>query len=210
MKESSTLALSLLLLGGLAGGSYWLAEQARQSDAASSLATGEPDSFVERFTLTRLDAKGVGLYTIRAARMTHYPLEEVAKLEAPQLTSLNPDRPRVDMIADSARLTRAAHEIHLHGNVQMRRNDLKGGPELILNTPYLLVLPDQDLARTDQNFELTRGSSRISGRGLEFNERQRLLQFNPANQSGVRIRTVIDNPRAPASQGEAQKNSRRP
>lgn len=211
MKERSTLVLSLVLLGGLAAGSYWLAEQAHMGDAAAKKVTHEPDAWVENFTLTRIDPKGMGSYAVSARRMAHFPDDDTAELEAPRLVSLQRDRARVNMRADQGTLTSGAVEVHLRGNVEIRRappaSSSNQRAELILRTPALLVLPEQDVARTDQPVEMVQGDSRVTGRGMFFDNGKQLVQLNPTHLPGARVRATIA-PNRPATRSESQPESK--
>jgi len=195
LKERSTLVLSLVLLAGLAAGSYWLSERARMSDATPKKVTHEPDAWVENFTLTRIDPKGMGSYAISARRMQHFPDDDRSELEAPRLVSLQRDRARVNVRADHGTLSSGAVEVHLHGNVEIRRAPPGSNPdqktELILRTPALLILPRQDVARTDQPVEMIQGDSRVTGRGMIFDNGKQVVKLNPDLLPGARVRAII-------------------
>lgn len=201
MKERSTLLLSLALLGGLAAGSYWLAEQARLGDQGVRPKRHEPDYFVDQFSLTRMDPTGKGRYTVRASRVVHYPDDDSTEMVAPRLVSLAPDRPQVNMRADTGRISSDGVEVHLIGDVQVHRAADGQSAATVLRSPYLLVLPEQDIARTDREVDMVQGASRLTGRGLEFDNTQRLVRLNPNNQAGVRVHTTIapKNKAAPAA-----------
>jgi lipopolysaccharide export system protein LptC len=49
----------------------------------------------------------------------------------------------------------------------------KGQNELRVQTEYLQVLPDRDLARTDKPVVITEGRSRLAGVGMELNNKTR-------------------------------------
>lgn len=204
MRERSTLAISLVLLGALAAGSYWLAEQARLSDASAKGKRHEPDYWIERFGLTRMDEEGHGRYTISSARLVHYPDDDSTTLAQPRLVSLTPDKPRVNMRANEARISSDGERVDLIGDVEIRRAATGDSAEIVMRSPALLVLPEQDIARTDQPVEMIQGATRVAGRGLDFDNGKRYLQLNPNNIPGVRVnatfapRASVRNP-APAA-----------
>ena len=49
----------------------------------------------------------------------------------------------------------------------------KGQNALRVQTEYLQVLPDRDLARTDRQVVITEGRSRLAGTGMELNNKTR-------------------------------------
>ena len=48
---------------------------------------------------------------------------------------------------------------------------------MTLQTSYLHVIPDQDLAKTDRQVTLTSGNSTVTSVGLEFNNATRSLKL---------------------------------
>ena len=191
MRERSTLALSIALLGGLAAGSYWLAEQARLTVPSTGTARHEPDYFVEKFLLTRMDEQGKGRYTISAARLVHFPDDDTSDLTTPRLVSLAPERPLINMRADKAMISSDGVEVQLIGNVEIHRAAGGADAALRMRTPFLLVYPEQDIARTDRDVEMVRGDSIVTGRGLEFDNGKRVATLNPKNVPGNRVHAVI-------------------
>ncbi len=192
MKERSTLVLSLALLGGLAAGSYWLAEQARLGDAAQRARRHEPDYFVDRFALTRMDENGRGRYSISADRVVHYPDDDSTEMTQPRLVSLAAERARVSMRAERGHISSDGVEVLLSGNVEIHRAPSGKDAETTLRSPSLLVLPEQDIARTSEPVEMLRGGSRMAARGLEFDNGKRLTQLNPQHLAGARVHATFE------------------
>jgi lipopolysaccharide export system protein LptC len=61
--------------------------------------------------------------------------------------------------------------------VLVRRNAYSDQEEMTLQTSYLHVIPDQDLARTDREVTLTSGNSVVRSVGLEFNNATRSVKL---------------------------------
>src|SRR5271170_7301499 len=105
MRERGTLISSLVLLGSLAAGSYWLAVRARLGDAQARPRAHEIDYFAENFTLTRMDDKGSALYAVASQKMSHYADDDSTVLDQPEITSVRPNQPTVHMRADRGNVT---------------------------------------------------------------------------------------------------------
>jgi len=169
--------LSIVLLAGLAGTTYYLAELSsifRGPRAARHL-SHEPDYFVEHFALTRMNARGEPVFRMSAARLVHFPDDDSSEFVSPVLVSLDPSRPLVTLRADRGRSTRDGEQTHLHDHVVMTRAAAGDKPELQVRTDYVLVLANEDVARTDRPVEITYGGSSLTGVGMEFNNAARVL-----------------------------------
>jgi lipopolysaccharide export system protein LptC len=190
MRDRTTLFASFALLAGLAAGSYWLAERARQNDVRGEQRAHEPDYFVERFLQVRMDDRGLPLYTVEAGRMTHFADDDSTTLDAPVVVSRKPDRPVVEMQADTGQLSSDAERVQLAGNVSLRRAASATSAALDARTSYLLVLPEQDIARTNRPVHVTQGGSAIDAQSLEYDNGYRDVKFNTL--ASGRGRAVIE------------------
>ena len=190
MRERGTLVLSLALLGGLAVGSWWLAEEARRSDATQKKLAHDIDYYADKITLTRMDEKGLAQYTIEADHMVHFADDDSGELTRPRLVGVKADRPEMRIHADLGKTTGDGQEVRLFGNVEMRRAAAPGLPELVATGPYLMVLPEQEIARTDQPFVVTQAGSRITAHGMQYDNGYRTLNMDGGK--GGRVHAVIE------------------
>ena len=170
--------LSVALLAGLAGFSYYLAELSDRMDRLPARATpaDEPDYFVEGLALTRLNAAGRPVFRMSAQRMLHFPADDSSTFERPLLVSLDPGRPLVTVRAERARATEGGEQTHLYDAVRLTRAADAKRPELRIDTDYVLLLPEQDIARTDHPVRITQGASSLTGVGMEFDNAERVLK----------------------------------
>lgn len=202
MRERSTLVVSLVLLGSLAAGSYYLAVRARLSDPQARPRAHEPDYFAQNFTLTRMDDKGAALYAVASRGMTHYADDDSTVLERPEITSVRANQPTVHMSADTGDVTSDAQQVTLKGNVQMVRAATDTDAELRGYGSVLVVFPEEDVAKTDEPFELTHGGSKVWARTMVFDNTNRVVRMN----EGVEARgyTIMEpqKPRAAPKAGD--------
>jgi lipopolysaccharide export system protein LptC len=66
----------------------------------------------------------------------------------------------------------------LTGEVRLVREAGEGQPEMIIETDRAVVLPDSEIARTDQPVVIRRGEDRLTGTGMEFNNVDRSLRVD--------------------------------
>src|SRR5690606_32859328 len=94
-----------------------------------------------------------------------------SELEQPHLVHLSPERPPLHITADRGLVAGTGDEVELFDNVVVRRLATAQHPELKVETSYLQVFPDDQLARTPKEVFITEGASRLKGVGMEVNSR---------------------------------------
>jgi lipopolysaccharide export system protein LptC len=171
--------LSLGLAAGLAALTFWL-ERAVQApaSAASAGAPHEPDFIVDRVVATALDKAGKAESELTAQKMTHYPDNETTELEEPRLVQLRDQGPPLRIRAERGTVTKDGEEVRLYGNVRLVREASGTRPELRVETPFLLVFPKEEVARTPDSVVITEGRSRLSGVGMEYNHQTRAIELH--------------------------------
>ena len=168
----------LLLLLALAAASLWLERAVQPPERDKSGKTRhDPDFIAEDFGITKISATGKLEYKLSAARMLHYPDDETTDIVAPRLVQHHDKAASIVIHADRGRLSKNGAEARFYGNVVVVREADRGRRELRMQTEYLQVVPDRDLARTDQPVIITDGRSRLSGVGMEFNNKTRQFEL---------------------------------
>ncbi len=171
----------LLLMLALAAASLWLERTVQAPERNNSGKTRhDPDFVAEEFGITKIGVAGKPEYILSAARMLHYPDDESTDILAPRLVQHHDHATPVVIRADRGMITKNGAETNFHGNVVVLREAGRGKSELRVQTEYLQIVPDRDLARTDKPVIITEGRSRLSGVGLEFNNKTR--QFTLQSQ----------------------------
>jgi lipopolysaccharide export system protein LptC len=177
MKRSRVPSLfPLLLMLALAAGSFWLerAVQVPEPDRSGRM-RHDPDFVAEDFNITQMNAAGKPEYVLDAARMTHYPDDDSTDIVAPRLVQSQDKTSPISIRSDRGQLFSRGREAKLYGNVLVVRAAGKGQSEMRLQTEYLDVFPDRDFARTDKRVLITQDNSRLSGVGMEFNNKTQRL-----------------------------------
>ena len=157
--------LVMLLLGGL---TLWLRQAIEPPQPpGSSVASHEPAAVVERFTMTQLDEQGLPEYRLSAEKMLHFADERMTELIQPRLVRTQADS-TLTVLAERGRVEHGYREAYFYDNVRLVRAQKHKPSELQVQTDYLHVIPDRDLARTDRRVTITQGSSKLSGVGMEY------------------------------------------
>ena len=171
----------LLLLLALAAASFWLerAVQAPDYDKTGKL-RHDPDFIAEDFGITKMGANGKPEYSLSAARMLHYPDDESTDIVAPRLVQRHDDAAPIVIRADRGLISRNGEQASFFGNVVVVREASAQRSELRMQTEYLQIYPDRDLASTNRPVTITEGRSRLAGVGMELNNKTR--QFTLLSQ----------------------------
>lgn len=177
--------LPLLLLLAAA---YWLNQQVRPlPPTADRAARHDPDFIVSQFSAITLSELGTPRFMLAAQQMLHYPDDDSTHLEAPRITSLAADRPALYATAKRGTMSGKGDEIFLHDEVKIVRAASRGQSELVFTTSYLRVIPDRDLADTDQAVTMTDAHNKISAVGMQLDHKTReiklLAQVSSAHES---------------------------
>ena len=182
-RDRASYLFPLLLMLMLAAGSLWLerAVQPPERDKSGKM-RHDPDFIAEDFGITKMNAAGRPEYTLSAVHMLHHPDDESTDVVAPRIVQRRDDANPIVISAERGLISKNGEEASFYGNVVVVREAGRGQSELRVLTEYLHIVPDRDIARTDKPVTITEGRSRLSGVGMEFNNKTR--QF--ALQSQVR------------------------
>jgi lipopolysaccharide export system protein LptC len=170
--------LPLLPLFGLLGATYWLNQQVLPEPAKpDSSKRHDPDAIVENFSATKLNELGVPSFIIAATKMLHYPDDDSTTLEAPRITLLSSGQPAIHAVADRATISSNGDEVFLHDAVEVQREASKKQDKLTLQTEYLRIVPDQDLADTDRAVTIVDAHDIVHATGMEMDSKTRILKL---------------------------------
>lgn len=185
----------LALTAALALGSFWVLEVVRRSSGpdVTEANRNDPDYYIENFQFVRVSNAGQPEYSISGQRMTHYPVDDIHKVDQPVVKSLTPERPPMQATSKTATVDRINSKIHMYGEVHLDRAATAQRARLQLESEYLLLLTDQDIMQTDQPVTITQGQSVLKGKGMVANNATGELRLAgdvnvtyrpPSNQGG--------------------------
>jgi lipopolysaccharide export system protein LptC len=162
----ATTLFPLILLGLLAGMTYWLEMASRPpSGANDGKSRHDPDYLIENFHVQRFGPEGALQHTLHASLMRHYPDDDSTVVISPDLTYHRIPPTRVT--AREARLDSGAKHVELIDNVRVTRGSVAGKPETVLTTTRLDAWPDEETAATKEPVTITQGQSNVHGSGLQ-------------------------------------------
>lgn len=169
---------ALLPLLFLLAAAYWLNQQVQPLPAKpDSSKRHDPDFIVNNFSAATLNEQGTPRFMIAAKKMLHYPDDDSTHLEDPQLTSISPDRPALHASASNGSISGRGDEVFLRDNVKIIRAASARQSELVFTTTYLHVIPDRELAETDQPVTIMDAHNRINAIGMQLDNKTRVIKL---------------------------------
>ena len=171
--------LPLLLLAALAGLTFWLDRVVQPPATSRTLSPNvDPDYIVHGLSAVRMDAQGHVKHTLRAQKMTHYPEADVTVLLEPDFVTYTEGRSPVTVTSREARLSGNGEHVYFEHDVRVVRAAYADTSELTLETSYLHVIPDENIAKTDKPVTIRDATSVVSASGLELNSETRVLKLH--------------------------------
>ena len=178
MKERLHSWLPLIPLLLLLAATYWLSLQVQSPDSGSKKSMRhDPDYIMDNFTATTLDKQGKVRFVMSAQKMMHYPDDDRTYLDAPRLMSMAAEHPAMQMTALNGEVSSKGDELFLRNNVVIVRPAYANKSELTLRTSYLHIVPNKDIADTDQAVTLEDARVTLNAIGMEMDNKAHTVKF---------------------------------
>lgn len=173
------LIMIVIVLTALASGSFWGLQIMRRDaeDALAARPRGKPDYYVEKFRYVKMAGNGLPRYDITGEKIVHFPLTDSFEVSLPVITSLTREKPLMTLRSRRAMIEDDNSRIHMYGDVHADRAAAGSAEDMHLTTEYLLLLPDDGIARTDRPVEISMGRSVMSGTGMVINDATQEFQL---------------------------------
>lgn len=184
--KNLVVALILILAAGT-GAVYFASSSVQETmaPATTSPLDEDFDYYVQDMRATRFGSDGQAVSQLQAARVTHYPDDERAELEAPAFKSfdVNTDAWQVSAAAGTLRpdAERAEDRLELRGEVELYKL-LAREDFLDVRTSELTVFTDSEEVINDAPVTLRmRGSQAEGAKGMRALLAQDYIQLNDSN-----------------------------
>jgi lipopolysaccharide export system protein LptC len=184
MGERLSNLFPLALMALLAALTYWL-DRLVQSPAAApnALLRHDPDYIVDNLLATRMDVNGRIKNTLFAVKLVHFPDDDTTELAAPRFISYAKSAP-VTITSKTGLVSSNGENVYFKDNVRVVRAPYGEKSEMVVNTDYLHVLPDDNIAKTDRAVTITDANMVVNAVGMEMNSETRIMLLN-ARVKGV-------------------------
>jgi lipopolysaccharide export system protein LptC len=188
MKHWPSQLFPLILLGLLAGLSFWLQKSvAPEETRIDGKLRHDPDAYAENFIARRFDETGQLKYRLTGPYMVHYPDDDTSELTSPKLVSYRHESPPMTITAKHAKVTAKGETVFLWDDVVATRAATAERPEMVARMPDLTAQPDRGFAFTNSAVEVTQGRSWVKGVGAELDNKASTLVLQ-SQVTGLYIR----------------------
>jgi lipopolysaccharide export system protein LptC len=179
MLTRSAIFFPLVLAGLLALITFWInlavEQQGPKIDGSNR---HDPDYTMNNFVTTQTDITGKLRYVLAAAEMQHYPDDDSTVLQRPRFTQYTVDKPYTQIEGLRGYISSDGEEVELVDNVKVVRQAFEGKGEMQLLTEKLIILPNQDIAKTNSPVVITQAPKTvIHGTGLVFDKKNQTVKL---------------------------------
>lgn len=170
----------IALCAALALGSFWLLGVMRKKGEADTVDAPRtaPDYYVNKFTFVKMAKSRTARYNISGDVLTHFPADDSTEIIHPIINNLASGRPAMVMRSDTATVNSSGSEVRMKGHVEIDRPPFGPSAHFHLTSTYLVLLPDDDIMKTDAPVELLLGTATLNGTGMLANNATRQLDLS--------------------------------
>ncbi len=174
----ATVWLPLAALAGLVALTFWLEQQVRmEAQRTTSPARNDPDVIISNFNATKMAPDGSLRYSLRAEKMTHYPVGDTSRLDRVSFETRSPDQPRIKVTASTGTVSEGGEKVVMEGNVVMNADATDTAPAWTMSTQNLTVLPQQNLAKSDVEVRFESRDLNMTATSFIYNTKTRVADL---------------------------------
>jgi lipopolysaccharide export system protein LptC len=179
MGDRFTTAMPLALIAMLAALTYWL-DQIAHPDIPARDAPGrnDPDYIVEGLSAMSMDETGAASYALSAARMLHFPEDDSTLMSRPRFISYGSAKAPVTITAKEAVVSANGENVYFQDDVRVTRAAYGNNSELVVQTAFLHVIPDANIAKTDRPVTITEAATTVTATGFELNNETHVIKLH--------------------------------
>ena len=179
MLRRTNLFFPLVLAIFLAVITFWInltvEEQGPKIDGSNR---HDPDYTMSNFVTTQTDTTGKLRYVLAAADMLHYPDDDSTVLQRPRYTQFTINKPYTQIEALRGYVSSNGEEIELVDNVKVVRQAFEGKGEMQVLTEKLVILPNQELAKTDSAVLIKQAPKTvIRAKGMLYDKKNQTIKL---------------------------------
>jgi lipopolysaccharide export system protein LptC len=168
----------LALLAVLSALTFWLDRLVQlPSSSQTEEVKHDPDYIVDGLDAVRMDPQGRVKHTLLAQKMTHFPDDDITVLREPKLVTYSQGHAPVTVTSRHARVSGNGEDVYFEEQVRVVRAPDGGQSALVLETDYLHVIPDANVAKTDRAVRISTDGAVVTASGLELNSETRILNL---------------------------------
>lgn len=137
----------------------------------------DPDYWVENFYARRMGPDGLPMHTLAAVKLEHFPDDDTSHLTRPHFIAMSAQNPPVHIQSQQGLISSNGEEVYLTEGVEVQREAGAGKDWLTMQSEYLHITPDKEIARTDKPITIKTPVLLVTATGMEFNNRTHIINL---------------------------------
>ncbi|WP_341890257.1 LPS export ABC transporter periplasmic protein LptC [Variovorax sp. YR752] len=173
--DRSTIYLPIILMFGVALGTYWLVRNAPKllEPTVKAAPTHEPDYFMRDFVIKNFLPNGDLRSELHGVEGRHYPDTDTIEVDQVRMRSISPEGLVTRSSANRGLSNADGSEIQLFGNAIVIREPAvsaggKATPRLEFRGEFLHAFLDTEKVQSNKPVTLIRGSDQFTGDSLDY------------------------------------------
>ncbi|MES2245977.1 lipopolysaccharide export system protein LptC [Variovorax sp. 54] len=173
--DRTTIYLPIILMAGVALGTYWLVRNAPKllEPTAKAAPTHEPDYFMRDFVIKNFLPNGDLRSELHGTEGRHYPDTDTIEVDQVRMRSVSPEGLVTRSSANRGLSNSDGSEIQLFGNAIVIREPTvsasgKATPRLEFRGEFLHAFLDTEKVQSNKPVTLIRGSDQFTGDTLDY------------------------------------------
>lgn len=177
-----SLYLPVLLMGLLAGATYWLVRSTPAPDQPQAAAAPQhaPDYFMRKFAVRTYDAQGQLKSEVSGGEARHFPDTDTLEIEQVHIRAFNPQGQMTVATAQRAIANGDGSEVQLIGNAHVVRDPTPGTdgrlrPGISFTGEFLHAFLNTERVKSHKPVTLMRGNDRFTADSMDFDNPDRVV-----------------------------------
>lgn len=120
---------------------------------------------------------GLPLHTLAAAKLEHFPDDDTSHLTRPHFIAMNEQKTPIHIQAQQGLVSSNSEEVYLTRQVEVFREAGTEQGWMTIQTDYLHITPDLEIARTHKAVTIKTPAALITATGMELNNRTQAVRL---------------------------------
>jgi lipopolysaccharide export system protein LptC len=201
LNDRFSTGITAVILTLLVSGTWWASDYAQRAVELDPPAknTHEPDTWAKNIVLLRSNEQGLTVSRLEGDYLEHFPDDDSYDIKAPRAFNVKTDSPMTLATSDHAQLLDDGNRIVMQGNAVLTRLGNEKNSAMTFSSEQLTMLVDQDIAFTELPAVAVSGRSRLSGVGMNYNNKTRQLNVLRSTDMDIAPRENANNNKADES-----------
>jgi len=179
MQGRSTIWFPIALLALLAGLTLWVDRVVRPPQPKiDGSSRHDPDYILSNFNTVKTDQNGNPRHRLAATEMRHFPDDDTTQLTRPRFTQYSANKPFTQIEGQRGLVTSDGENVYFMDNVIIVRGATPQKGELTVQTDYMHIIPDKELAMTERPVLIKQAPDTvIHATGMEYDKKLGILKL---------------------------------